>query len=222
MKLDFIDNIEIYNGITPLPNYHSIVHLKEGLFMTYNNMKNLQENYYRIGFPELSEEQIETRKKATFSLSGKLNRADSMGMNLIHWYSINLINYAKCCGLVKFLNRTGYQPQKFMNDKNVINDLRKCQTEYLDSISELEPIRHFRNKASAHLAYTDPQKSDNAGTLIESMSLIPTLNHGKLTIGSMKRKKGEFQSSFGDFEWNIIDNFNSLIPRYFKDSFQKK
>ena len=187
--------------------------------MTYINMKSLQDNYYEIGFPELNEEQIKLRKNATFSFSGKLNRADAMGMNLIHWYSINLINYVKCCGLVKFLNKTGYQPQMFMGNKDAINELRICQNEYLDSIPEIQSIKHFRNKASAHLAYTDPKKHDNPGTLVESMSIIPTLNNGKFTIGSMKRKKGDFESSFGNYECNLVDNFDSLIPRYFKDSF---
>jgi hypothetical protein len=218
MKLDFIENIEIHKGITPLPNYHSIWHLKEGLFMTYNEMKNLQKNYYEIGFPELSKEQIEIHKKASFSFSGKLNKADSIGMNLIHWYSINLMSYAKCCGLVKFLNMTGVQPERFIEDNNLVKDLRKCQRDYIDSIPELDAIKHFRNKASAHLAYTDP-RNDNAGTLVESMSLIPTLNNGKMTIGSLKRGKGDAMSSFGDYEWNLIDNFDSLIPRYFKENF---
>jgi hypothetical protein len=218
MKLDFIDNIEIIKGITPLTNYHSILHLKEGIFMTYNNMKKNQENYYEIGFPLLSQEQIEIHKKASFSMSGELNKADSMGMNLIHWYSINLMSFAKCCGLIKFLNEKAVQPERFVEDKNLVKDLRKCQNEYISSIPELEPIKHFRNKASAHLAYTDP-KNDNAGTLVESMSLIPTLNNGKMTIGSLKRGKGEAMSSFGNYEWNIIDNFDSLIPRYFKENF---
>lgn len=217
MKLDFIENIEIHDGITPLTNYHSIWHLKEGIFMCYNNMKALQENYHEIAFPELSKEVIEIHKKFSFSMSGKLNRADSMGMNLIHWYSINLINYAKSCGLVKFLNETGFQPEKFL-DKDVFKKLRECQKDYIDSISELKPVKHFRDKASAHLAYTDP-KNDNAGTLVESMSLIPTVDNGKLTIGSLKRGKGDEMSSFGDYEWNLVDNFDSLVPRYFKNDF---
>jgi hypothetical protein len=51
------------------------------------------------------------------------------------------------------------------------------------------------------------------------MSLIPTMNNGKLTIGSLKRGKGNAKSSFGDFEWSLVDNFDSLIPRYFKNNF---
>lgn len=186
--------------------------------MTYNNMKHIQDNYYEIAYPEMSPVKRELHKKATLSISGQLNRADSMGMNLFHWYSINLINFAKSCGLVKFLNKTGAQPERFVNDKSFIKELRDCQNEYISSIPELEPVHHFRNKASAHLAYTDP-KNDNAGTLVESMSLIPTLEHGKLTIGSLQRGQGEAMSSFGDFRWNLVDNFDSLIPRYFKHDF---
>lgn len=218
MKLDLIENIEIFDGITPLSNYHSILHLKEGIFMTYNNMKSLEENYYKIGFPELSKEQVDIYKEASIFISGKLNRADAMGMNLIHWYSINLMSYARCCGLVKFLNETGYQPEKIAENKSIRNDLNEFQKVYINSIEELKPIKHFRNKASAHLAYTSPQK-DNAATLVESMSLIPTLDNGKLTIGSLKRSKGKAISSFGDYEWNLTDNFDSLIPRYFKEKF---
>jgi hypothetical protein len=218
MKLDFIENIEIYEGITPLANYQSIIHLKEGIFMTYNEMKNLEENYHRIANPELSEELIILNKKASLIINGTANRADSIGMNLIHWYSINLMSYAKCCGLIKFLNQTGYQPEKFVEDKKIINDLRNCQNEYINSIPELESVKHFRNKASAHLAYTDP-RNDNAGTLVESMSLLPVLIDGKFTVGSLQRAKGDAKSSFGDFEWNLIDNFDSLIPRYFQDNF---
>lgn len=220
MKLDFIENIEIIKGITPLANYHSIRHLKEGLFMTYNNMKSLQDNYYKIAYPEMSEEQIKINKEhAAISFCGKLNRADSMGMNLIHWYSVNLINYAKSCGLVGFLNQTGYQPERFVGNKKIIGELRTFQEEYLSSIPQLAPVKHFRHKASAHLAYTDPRKDDNSATLVESMSLIPTLLGGKLTVGVSERKKGDDKSSFSNYRWNLVDNFGSLIPRYFKNDF---
>ncbi|MGV8992617.1 MAG: hypothetical protein ACOH1O_00820 [Flavobacterium sp.] len=218
MKLDFIENIEIYPEITPIANYQSIVHLKEGILLTYNNMKTVQDNYYKIGFPELSEEEIKIQEDTiTFSIYAD-NHADAIAMNLIHWYSINLMSYAKCCGLIKFLNETGYQPERFVEDKKIVNDLRQCQNTYIESIPELAPIKHFRNKASAHLAFTDP-KNDNAGTLVESMSLIPSLVNGVITIGYLKRSKGEAKSSFGDTEWNLRDNFESLIPRFFADSF---
>ncbi len=221
MKLDFIENIEILPGITPLPNFHSILHLKEGIFMTYKSMLSIQSNYYEIAHPEMSPELLEIHKKATLSISGQLNQSDAMGMNLIHWYSINLINFAKSCGLIRFLNRTGAQPERFVSDKTFVKELRDCQNEYIESIPELQPVLHFRNKASAHLAFTDP-KNDNAGTLIESMSIIPTFEDGKITVGGLQRSKGDAVSSFGQYKWNLVDNFESLIPRYFVSDFSNQ
>lgn len=220
MKLDFIENIEIYeNGLTPLTNYHSILQLKEGIFMTYNHMNYLQENYWKLRYPNLSEEQIKVHENVSFSMSGELNQVDAQAVNLFHWYSINLINYVKCCGLVKFLNEKKILPEHFVENINLIAELKENQKEYLNGIPELLPVFHFRNKASAHLAYVDPTKFDNPATLIESMSIIPTLVNGKITIGFMERKRGDSISSFSKYEWNLTENFESLIPRYFKNNF---
>ena len=219
MKLDFIENIEIYKGITPLTNYHSIPQLKEGIFMVYNQMTNLQNNYWELRHPESSPEQLEIHKKASFSMSGELNQVDAQAINLYHWYSTNLINYAKCCGLVRFLNEKKVLPEYLAKDKTLIQELKERQREYINGIPELIPVAHFRNKAGAHLAYTYPEKYDNSATLIESMSLIPTYINGKITIGAMKRMRGDSVSSFSKHQWNLTDNFDSLIPRFFKNNF---
>lgn len=221
MKLDFIDDIEIYKGgITPLTNYHSIPQLKEGIFMLYIQMKNLQKNYWKLRYPNLSDEKLEIYKQATISLTGELNQADAQAVNLFHWYSINLINYAKCCGFVKFINENKILPEYLAKNKDLIEQLKNTQKKYLNGITELEPVLHFRNKAGAHLAFTDPDKNfDNSATLVESMSIIPTFINGKITMGAMTRKRGESVSSFSKYEWNLIDNFDSLIPRYFKNDF---
>jgi hypothetical protein len=219
MKLDFIENIEIYKGITPLTNYHSIPQLKEGIFMVYNQMTNLQNNYWKLRHPESSSEQLEIHKKASFSMGGKLNQVDAQAVNLYHWYSTNLINYAKCCGLVRFLNEKKVLPEYLAKDKTLIQELKEKQREYINGIPELIPVTHFRNKAGAHLAYTYPEKHDNSATLIESMSIIPTYINGKITIGAMKRMRGDSVSSFSKYQWNLTDNFDSLIPRFFKNNF---
>lgn len=221
MVLDFIENIEIHEGITPLSNYHSISQLKEGIFMVYIQMKNLQDNYWKLRYPNLSDVQLEIYQKTSLSISAELNQVDAQAVNLFHWYSINLINYAKCCGLVKFLNDKHVRPEFLAGNKELIDELRCVQKEYLSRIPELDPVIHFRNKAGAHLAFTDPKKYDNPATLIESMSIIPSVTNGKLTIGAIKRKKGESISSFSRYEWNLVDNFDSLIPRYFKNDFGK-
>lgn len=219
MDLDHIENIKIDKGISTLTNFHSIPQLLEGIFMTYNSIRGLQDNYWRLRYPDASDEKIEIYRKMTFSMSGELNQPDAQAVNLFHWYSINLINFAKCCGLVKFLNQKGVLPEYLAGDRDLINELKQVQKQYLDSIPELEPVKHFRNKASAHLAYTDPKNQDNPATLIESMSLIPYFVKGKFIIGAMTRQRGEHKSSFSKYSWSLTDNFESLIPRYFKNYF---
>ncbi|NEV93439.1 hypothetical protein G3567_04650 [Psychroflexus sp. YR1-1] len=217
MILDFIEKIEIYSGITLLANFHSILQLKEGIFMVYNNINQIQNNYWELRYPDASPEQLEIYNKTKLSFSGESNQVDAQTVNLFHWYSINLINYAKCCGLIKFLNEKMILPEYIALDKKLIAELRETQSNYINNITELIPVVHFRNKASAHLAFTDPKNYDNPATLIESMSIIPTYLEGKMTMGALKRKKGLHVSSFSEHQWNITDNFDSLIPRYFKE-----
>lgn len=222
MKLDLIDNIEIHQGLSTLTDFHSIPQLLEGIFMTYNSMKNLQENYWHLRYPNASDKLIEIHKNFTFSMNRELTQPDAQAVNLFHWYSINLVNYAKCCGLVKFLNLKGLLPEYLAGNKELIKELKVCQSEYLESIPELRPVIHFRNKASAHLAYTDPKNEDNPATLIESMSIIPCFVHGKFTIGAITRKRGNHESSFANNSWCLVDNFDSLIPRYFENHFNQR
>lgn len=127
MELDHIDNIKIVPGVSTITNFHSIPQLLEGIFMTYNNINSLQENYWELRYPDASKERIEIFKKSSFSISGELNQVDAQAVNLFHWYSINLINYARCCGLVKFLNKEGVLPEYLAGDKYLIAELKTEQ-----------------------------------------------------------------------------------------------
>lgn len=217
MKLDLIDNITLFEGHSAFKNHHSIYQLLEGIFMTYNNMISLEKNYFSLRFQNESIEKIEIFNQATFSFSGELTQVDSQAVNLFHWYSINLINYARCCGLVYFINSNKVGIEQIANDKALINDLNSFQNDYLDSIDELQSVIFFRNKASAHLAFNYPKKSDNSATLLESISIIPTFENGKLYVGKMIRAVGDEQSEFSKNAFSLTENFDSLIPRYFKN-----
>ncbi len=217
MVLDHIENISIEQNGT-IQNFHSIPQLKEGIFMVYHAMVDLERNYWHIRYPDKTPEMIELLKGSTLSFSGELNRADAIAVNLFHWYSVNVINYAKCCALVKFVNQKGILPEYLAKDKSLLADLKKTRDNYIKNIPELSPVKHFRDKAGAHLAYADPHKNDNPATLVESISIIPTMEHGRISIGGMTRSRGQHASSFGDHQWNIIDNFHQLVPRYFKDN----
>lgn len=159
--------------------------------MLYRSMQDLEANYWDMRYPNESPEKIEIFKKASFSMSGEFNDADSSGMNLCFWYTVNLLNYARCCGLVQFIQIKRILPEALANNKSLIKELREFQKNYIDSVSDLTPIKHFRDKAGAHIAFTDPKEThDNPATLIESLSLIPCFAAGRFTIGLMPRGKG--------------------------------
>lgn len=208
MVLDHIENIVLMPNNASLKNFHSILQLKEGIFMTYKSMLKL-------------EKQFNADNGASLSMRFGVNEYNAQAINLMHWYSINLINYASSCALVKFIIKKGILPQDLAKNQEQISELAAFRKNYILNITELKPINFFRNKASAHLAYTDPHKKyDNPATLVESMSLIPTVIKGKFTIGDMVRGLGDEKSSFAYHPWNLTDNFISLVPRYFKDNFQ--
>lgn len=221
MTLDLIDNIVLFEGHSSFKNHHSVYHLLEGIFMTYNSMTQLENNYFNLKYPNESEEKIQALQKASFSFSGELSQVDSQAVNLFHWYSINLINYARCCGLVKFINSNKVGVEQIANDKSLRDDLNNFQNDYLDSINELKSVKFFRNKASAHLAFNYPNRFDNSATLLESISIIPTFENGKLYVGKMIHGVGDEQSEFSNNSFSLTENFNSLIPRYFSNYYDK-
>lgn len=211
MILDHIENIGL-TEFTPLRSLtHSIYHLKEGIYMTYNSMVERERSKSGELMP-------------SFSFNGTLSQEAAQVLCLMNWYSINLVNFANCIGLILFLRENSVQPYELAGNQALKNRLSKIQKDYISDIPELKPIVHFRNKAAAHLAFTDPfisqkQNSDNAATLIESMSIIPSFEKGRYFVGRLTRHSGEFASSFSNHPWSLTENFESLIERFFKDDF---
>lgn len=215
MILDFKENI-ILSSNTPLrDNTHSFWYLKEGLIMTYNMMNQLHSEKLKMC-------SLETNKglvSPSFVFQGFINELDAQAVNLFSWYSINLINYVKCIGLILFFREHKIQPQELAGNNELKRKLKSIQSRYIASIDELKPVLHFRNKASAHPAFTEPYISntdtDNSATLIESLSIIPTFENGRYFVGGITRQSGEDISTFSEHPWSLTDNFENLRVRFF-------
>jgi hypothetical protein len=210
MVLDHIENI-VLTEFTPLRTYtHSIYHLKEGIYMVYNSMTQIEHDFREKNGSNIP----------SFTFDGTLTQQQAQAVSLFHWYSINLVNYAKCIGLILFLSENPIQPYMLAGNRKMRQRLKNIQDEYISSVSELKPVLHFRNKAAAHPAYADPyitkEVFDNAATLIESMSIIPIIKNGRYFVGSLTRQSGEDVSSFSQYPWSLTENFELLIERYFK------
>lgn len=92
ITLDYIENITLHPGVSTITNFHSILQLRQGLVMLYKSMQDLEANYWEMRYANESPEKIEIFKKASFSMSGEFNDADSAGMNLCFWYSVQSIS----------------------------------------------------------------------------------------------------------------------------------
>jgi hypothetical protein len=207
MTLDHIDNIVLNSHFSDFKNNHSVKVLLEGIFMTYNSMKSIENDF-------------KNNESASLVFRPAMTQTDTQSLNLMHWYSISLMNFVQCCGLVKYINQNRISMSRIYGDKKEIQKLKKFQIEYRNSIPEIKSIEHFRNKAAAHLAITDPKPYDNLATLFESFSLIPSIENGIYYVGGITRGVGEETSSFSKNKWSLTQNFESLIPRYFIDYFK--
>ena len=158
-----------------------------------------------------------------FRMNGTSTQEDAQAVCLMNWYSISLVNFVQSVGLILFFREHSVQPHEIANNRFLSNELTRIQLEYCSKIPEFQPVLHYRNKAAAHLAFTDPYIKkdvfDNAATLIESMSIVPTFENGRYYIGNLTRQSGECVSSFSQFPWSLTENFESLIERYFKSDF---
>jgi len=211
MILDHIENIEL-TEFTPLrTNLHSFYHLKEGIFMNYRSMLALEKSNFSGPIP-------------SFRMNGCLTQQDAQAVCLMHWYSISLVNFVNSIGLILFFREHSVQPHEIANNQILKRRLKEIQKEYYLKIPEFQSVLHFRNKAAAHLAFSDPficknNDFDNASTLIESMSIVPTFENGRYYVGNLTRQSGECVSSFSQYPWSLTENFESLIERYFKSDF---
>ena len=88
--------------------------------------------------------------------------------------------------------------------KNRIN-LNPVQ-DYKDLKNRFDPIRTFRKKVAAHIAYTYPRKDDNPETVVGSIYNLFPMNGG-ITVGN-QRAGSSFPSQLPVitiFEWEEID-----------------
>ena len=215
--LDSVENISITNGVSPITNYQSIHHLRYGILMLYNNMKDLESEYWERREPDANSVKMKFFKQSTIALNFEFNPVDSMGINLCYWYSVHLMNYANTCALVQFIHQNGVLPEKIGEDSTLKKGLRDHRFSYLKSIQELVPIKFFRHKTGAHIALSDPHEKDNPATLINSLNITPAFINGRFKVGSVQWGKGDHLSEFGNHEWSLTENFESLKARYFPD-----
>lgn len=195
-------------------NNFVVMQMLEGLFMCYRSMKNLEAEYI--------EEAFNTGVIPSWSFNvgttPRLLEITSQSVNIFNWYALTIMNYANYCGLASFMTLEGKRVDD-LNDKDVIDSLKRHKSKYLDSIPELTAVKLYRNKVAAHLAVADPKHIDTIGTLMQSNSVVPALMNKRLVIPGIPYAYGVEQSEIGDNQWSLTENFERLTPRYFREYF---
>ena len=217
MVLDKIENIILNEHEEYFHNYQSVVHLILGIKMLYKGLIRLEANELKK-YAEMFGDDVDINNFEGAVVSfGSNHFLNSTVINYFNWYSINLINYANFCGFIKFINEKRISPFEIEKNKKIITDLKSFRKEYLLGIKELKEVIHFRNKASAHFAYSDPKESDNIATLIESISILPTFVGRRFKLSGFQRGLPGSMSSFSENIWSMTENYESLKFRFFEN-----
>ena len=128
-----------------------------------------------------------------------------------HWFGTSVCNYARLTGFLSGI-ATGVFSRNASLDTANYGLIKKHCDSYVDSISELEPIKVWRNKVFAHFAMTDPRPKDNAALLDASVMSPIGYFDGRFRVGGMV-----IGSSGADVEmppWSVTESFELLASRF--------
>ena len=144
--------------------------------------------------------------------------ADKLLPCLFHWFGISMINYASLVGFLDGITTKVFSREN-LEDKKYHAMVKKHCGDYVDSISELEPVKILRNKVAAHFAITDPHKNDNPAFL--DFSVMPSVGYD-----TDRFRAGIFVFSRTDSAgvtheaklppWSLTEVFESIAPRYWR------
>ena len=128
-----------------------------------------------------------------------------------HWFGTSVCNYARLVGFVAGVG-SGVFPRNATEDPRNFELIKKHCDSYVDSITDLEPIKIWRNKVFAHFAITDPRSKDNAALLDVSTMSPMSYSNGRFRVGGavIMVRGAEIEMP----PWSVTESFERLAPRY--------
>lgn len=118
----------------------------------------------------------------------------SLAVCYFHWYSVSAVNFVRTIGWIG---------SKFYKNINV--------RDYTESI--VGDLIGFRNKVSAHFAFSSRDKRDNPAERQHTASFPINLRSKRVVVNTMTFHSGEHDTSELK-EWNIPEVHAQLIERY--------
>ncbi len=190
MILDYVDNLEIPDSeIEGQFNARmALARLSEGLFWIYNGVTEF-ENMLRA---KAASDNIIT------AMSGEMMNDVPIGLIscMFQWYAVSACNYAQLVGWL------------------VTKD-PELSKKYVEKV--MPKILFFRHKIAAHIAQTNPKKSDNEADLVASVNSHIIFHNRRLctaTIVPVVEKDGSEIDTSCNTNWSLTFRHEELSKRY--------
>jgi hypothetical protein len=169
----------------------------------------------QIEAPIIADE-VNRRKRITFYGFGMFDQdTERLLPCLFRWFGVSICNYARLTGFLSGLSSQAYTREQAA-DPSYHGIVRQHCSTYVDSVSELDSIKIWRNKVFAHFAITDPRKDDNPALLDASVMSPIVFSDSRLRVGGMIITQNEHESSLP--AWSVTEAFESLSARYWPNS----
>jgi len=135
--------------------------------------------------------------------------------SFFHWFSISVINYARLVGYIVGVERGDINPSLITQRTHQENINRICKA-YVASLNELNDVKIWRDKVSAHFAKTFPWNCDNIATLDASTMYSCGFENGrfKSNVVQLNISVDNVPQHSQIPSWSLTNVFESLIPRF--------
>lgn len=208
-----IDNIQpIYVSESDAVNeLDTLVSLSTGLATLANQVA-----YLELPFQDYERTH---RKRVSFTGFGQ-STPDGTGLTpeqerllpcFFHWYGNSICNYVRLVGFLAGVDDGVFLRNATEDPRNYAAIRHHCG-EYLDSIPEMGPIKHWRNKVFAHFAITDPHRDDNAAMLDASVMSPVNYFQSRFRVGGTAyvMRGGEVEMP----HWSVTESYEKLSARF--------
>lgn len=185
--------------------------LQNGLFSLYSQVRILEERYYEENFKDGS-------IPIYFGLNQSSNETPDQMLitNYFHWFANDLVNYCRLAGFTWLKINGQISNEDIVYTGNHHNSKVKLLVDdYISSLNEINSVKRWRDKVSAHFSITDPRKGESSSVRFESLLQQPSFwINGRYTVDVIKIGEASAKN-----QWSLTEIFENLSPRYWPNEY---
>jgi hypothetical protein len=134
-----------------------------------------------------------------------------------HWFGVSVCNYVRLVGFLRGLAQGAYDRTALEDPAKFKLIVEQCD-DYVTSVSEIAPVKLWRDKIAAHFAITAPRKaSDNVALLDFSVMYPVGYDSGRFRVNVLSLSRSDASGSTHEASmppWSVTEVFEHLSRRY--------